>query len=173
MNFVQPIRDLNKIEEIKDILLKQSYRNYILFLIGINSGLKILDILELKVCDVRGKTHIEIQKKKFPIFNITKEINFYIVDMKDNEYLFRSREGMNKAIGRCQAYNILNKAAKKVGLEKIGTNTLRKTFGYHFFKEYKDIKYLQQLFGHSAPSVTIQFIGVNKDMVDNIYKNFK
>ncbi|MCT4584072.1 MAG: site-specific integrase [Peptostreptococcaceae bacterium] len=179
MNFVQPIRDLNKIEEIKNIFLKQSYRNYLLFLLGINSGLRISDLLKLKVGDVRNKSHITLKEqktgktKKFPIYNITEEINFYIESMKGDEYLFQSREGSNKPIGRVQSYNILNKAAKKVGLSEIGTHTLRKTFGYHFYKKYKDVALLQELFGHSAPSVTLRYIGINQDMIDEAYKNFK
>jgi len=41
MNYVQPIRDIPKIEEMKDILKRKNYRDYFLFLFGINSGLRI------------------------------------------------------------------------------------------------------------------------------------
>jgi integrase len=52
MNFVQPIRDPEKIEAIKQFLKERNERNYILFLIGVNTGLRISDILKLKVSDV-------------------------------------------------------------------------------------------------------------------------
>lgn len=50
---------------------------------------------------------------------------------------------------------------------------LRKTFGYHFYQKYKDIALLQELFNHSAPSVTLRYIGINQDMIDVAMKEFK
>ena len=64
MNFVQPIRDKQKIDEIKAILKRQSGRDYFLFIIGINTGLRISDILKLQVKDVREKTHITLNEQK-------------------------------------------------------------------------------------------------------------
>jgi integrase len=48
----------------------------------------------------------------------------------------------------------------------IGTHTLRKTFGYHFYQRTKDVAMLQQIFGHSASSITLRYIGINDDMMD-------
>ncbi|PEB90278.1 site-specific integrase, partial [Bacillus toyonensis] len=45
MNFVQPIRDPEQIQQIKEYLKEKSERNYILFVMGINTGLRISDIL--------------------------------------------------------------------------------------------------------------------------------
>ncbi len=67
---------------------------------------------------------------------------------------------------------ILRNAAKKSGLSEIGTHTLRKTFGYHFYKKTKDIALLQELFNHSAPSVTLKYIGINQDIMDNALEDF-
>lgn len=64
MKFVEPIRDKRKIELVKVILKKNGFRNYMLFLMGINSGLRISDILKLKVSDVRGKRYIEVKEQK-------------------------------------------------------------------------------------------------------------
>jgi len=58
-------------------------------------------------------------------------------------------------------------------MDSIGTHTLRKTFGYHFYQKYKDIALLQELFNHSAPSVTLRYIGINQDMIDVAMKEFK
>ena len=63
--------------------------------------------------------------------------------MNDDDFLFRSREGKNKPISRVRAYQLLTDVAKKVGLEEIGTHTLRKTFGYWHYKQHKDIALLQ------------------------------
>jgi len=76
-----------------------------------------------------------------------------------------------------ESYQAINKdkAAKQAKVPKlpIGTHTLRKTFGYHFYQKYKDIALLQELFNHSAPSVTLRYIGINQDMIDVAMKEFK
>ena len=63
MELVQPIRDKQVINKFKQELLHHSYRDYILFTVGINTGLRISDILPLKVKDIKG-THITIKEKK-------------------------------------------------------------------------------------------------------------
>ncbi len=179
MNLVQPVRDKAKIEEMKTELLKTGYKNYMLFLIGINTGLRISDILALAVSDVRDKTHITIteqktgKNKRFRINeNLKSEIDKYILNMNNDEYLFQSQKGKNKPITRVQAYRILNKAGEKVGLGEIGTHTLRKTFGFHFYQKTKDVALLQELFNHSAPSVTLRYIGINQDIMDKAIDDF-
>jgi len=57
-------------------------------------------------------------------------------------------------------------------LESIGNHSTRKTFGYHHYKQHKDVALLQQLFNHSAPSVTLDYIGINQDIQDDSMKNF-
>ena len=178
MKVVQPIRDKEKIEEIKRILRHESYRNYFLFVMGINTGLRISDLLPLQVKDVRNKTHIVIREKKtgnikrFLINNaLRQEIDEYTQGMNDDDYLFKSERG-NKPIQRVQAYKIINRAAKKAGLEEIGTHTMRKTFGYHFYQRTKDVAMLQEIFNHSAPSITLRYIGITQDEIDNSLKEF-
>ena len=61
---VEPIRDKNKIEIVKRILKEHGSRDHLLFLLGINSGLRISDILKLKVSDVKGKEYIELNEQK-------------------------------------------------------------------------------------------------------------
>jgi integrase len=178
MEFVQPIRNVEKIEEVKNILKHQSYRDYFLFLTGINTGLRISDLLQLKVKDVRNKTHIILKeektdkKKRFPIAEIQDEIEEYTKNMQDEDYLFPSQRS-GKPITRIQAYRIMNKAAAKAGLEEIGTHTMRKTFGYHHYKRLKDVAVLQKIFNHSAPSVTLRYIGIEQDEIDESLKGFK
>ena len=179
MEKVEPIRKKEKIEALKNELLKSGYRNYLLFVTGINTGLRISDLLNLRVKDVRGKTHIIINEKKtgktkkFLINNRLKEkLDVYIERMGDEEYLFKSQKGDNKPISRVQAYRILRKAAENIGLESVGTHTLRKTFGYHHYQQHKDVAVLQELFNHSAPSVTLDYIGINQDVMDNTIQNF-
>ena len=145
---------------------------------GINTGLRISDLLPLKVEDVRNKTHITIKEKKTDktkrfVINgaLRQEIEEYTQNMKDHDYLFRSQRTF-EPIKRVQAYKILNKVAKEVGLDEIGTHTLRKTFGYHYYKKTKDVAMLQEIFNHSAPSVTKRYIGITQDEIDQSLEDF-
>nr|WP_182917132.1 hypothetical protein [Bacillus sp. PK3_68] len=63
-NSVEPIQSPEKILMIKKWLLHKPYRDYFLFTFGINSGLRISDILPLRVMDVRNTGHLRIRKKK-------------------------------------------------------------------------------------------------------------
>lgn len=152
-----------------------------MFSLGINTGLRISDILNLKAADIRGKTHICITEqktgklKRFKVNNdLGVELEDYISDMPDDEYLFKSnRKGINQPISRVQAYRILNDAARAIGIRgEIGTHTLRKTFGYFFYQKTKDVALLQDLFNHSSPSVTLRYIGLNQDMMDDAMEGF-
>jgi len=183
MKKVQPIRDKETIEDMKNGLLKRGYRDYMLFVIGINTGLRISDILKLKVKDVKDKRHVTLTEKKtgkvkrFRINEqLKKEVDAYIKGMDPEAYLFESqrsdKDGNSKAISRVQAYRILNAAAEEIGLEEVGTHTLRKTFGYWNYKQYKDVALLQKLFNHSSPSVTLEYIGINQDVMDANIENF-
>ena len=179
MNKVEPIRDKNKIKEIKSILKKKSYRNYMIFVLGINTGLRIGDLLSLKVENVKNKSHIIIKEQKtsknkqFLINeNLRKELDKYIEGMSEHEYLFQSRVGQNKALSRFQAYRILSAAGREAGLERIACHSTRKTFGYHHYKRYKDVALLQKLFNHSSPSITLDYIGITQDIIDNSIEDF-
>jgi len=114
------------------------------------------------------------KQKRHLLTNMKTDLDQYIIGMGDDEYLFQSRNGENKPIQRLQAYRILNKAARNVGIdEEIGTHTMRKTFGYHFYQKTKDIALLQNLFNHSSPSVTLRYIGINQDIIDNAIREFR
>ena len=180
MNTVDPIREKSDIEKMKNYLLANNYRDYLLFVMGINTGLRISDLLKLKVSDIRDKFHIVIiekktgKEKKFVLNDQVQEVvNIFIQKKDDNEYIFQSKRNRGKAIDRTVAYKILNSAADAIDLKtKIGTHTLRKTFGYHLYQQTKDVALLQYLFNHSSPSTTLRYIGINQDVADKILQNF-
>jgi len=179
METVEPIRDKEKIELVKRILREHGSRDYLLFLMGINSGLRISDILKLKICDVKNRDYIEITEqktgkfKKFPITNSFKNVlKEFIIGKSLEEWLFCSQRG-GKPITRIQAYRIITHACLKAGITaRIGTHTLRKTFGYHHYKQFKDVALLQSIFNHSAPVVTLRYIGINQDIIDSSLNAF-
>jgi integrase len=177
MNTVEPIRDMNLVLDIADYLRVRNERDYVMFMFGIYSGLRISDILLFRVRDVRDKDSIWIREmktnkeKRFAINNELKHIiRDYISDKKDYEYLFKSKKGKNSPISRQQAYNVINGAANTFGLESIGTHTLRKTFGYHSYQQNKDAVTLMKIFNHSDISVTLRYIGINQDTMDAVIK---
>lgn len=166
MQVAQPIKEKDKIKQIQAILKRQSYRDWLLFTLGINSGLHLHDLLSLKVGDLRGKSKtivVERRTRKEKTLTINSSlrdsIHEYTMQLEDNEFLFPSQR-TNLPIKRIRVYHILNDAAKQAGLPDIGTHTLRKTFGYHLYQKTKNIAVLQDLFNHSAPSVTLRYIGV-------------
>lgn len=169
MQVVQPIRDQQKIEEIQEILINQSERNWLLFTIGINSGIHLSDLLMLRVKDIKGINKVTIKEEKtgkekvFMINNQLKEwIIEYVMNMDDNDFIFPSQR-TGKPIKRIRVYRILNEAAKQVGMNDIGTHTLRKTFGYHYYQRTRNVSVLRDLFNHSAPSVTLKYIGIQAE----------
>lgn len=197
MKSVEPIRDKNVIKNMRSILKAQSIRNELLFILGINVGLRISDILKLKVHDLIKTISSKMPKdyviltetktgktKKFYLGDIVKKVIInYIKEnpgLELNNYVFISRKGDNKPITRQQAYRILNNAAESLGLVErdangtiivgeIGTHTLRKTFGYHAYKSGITLELLMDLFNHSSKSQTLRYIGITEDQKKDVY----
>ena len=177
MNTVEPIRDINTVMDIADYLKSKNERDYVMFMFGIYTGLRISDILKFRVRDVKGKDAIYIREKKtgkekrFPLNAELKPIiEDYISDKKDYEYLFKSCRRGNKAISRQQAYKILSAAGRKFNIDKVGTHTLRKTFGYHMYQQTHDAVTIKEILNHADISVTLRYIGINQDNKDKAIK---
>jgi integrase len=140
VNTVEPIRDLAKIDAMKKVLRGQSIRDWLLFVLGINSALRVSDLLRLRQADVydsRGRVldAVRIREKKTgkeKLFRLNqsakKALEVYIQGDGHNPdaYLFRSRQGVNKPISRQQAWVILGDAARAVGIAGcIGSHAMR------------------------------------------------
>ena len=168
-------------------------RNKMLFLIGINLGIRASDLCGLKYNfflnnDGTFKEHYSLQPKKTKktgkfvklYFNqvVKKAIADYIEEypIEDtNEYLFKSRKGDN-SISEHALWDILDKAATEAGIEQnIGSHSLRKTFGRFVFHNADDknkaLVILQTIFNHSSPAVTSRYIGLTDDEVSNVFNN--
>lgn len=185
MNMVQPIRDKEKIEAIKKILRATSLRNELLFVLGINTGLRISDLLALQVGDVfqnnKAVVRIELRESKTgklryialskkTIRLIERYIHTERKIVASNTPLFLSQKG--GAISRQHAYDILNKAARAVGIhERIGTHSLRKTFGYFAYKNGVDLAMIQKLLNHASQTETLRYIGITQEQMDEVVLN--
>ena len=179
MNFVEPIRDTKTIQDIADYLKEIAPKYHVMFMIGIYSGLRISDILKLKVRDVRGKDAIKMREQKTgkeKQFPVNKEvypvIQDYCVNMKDYDYLIPSSRATNKAVSREYAYRVIHKAGAAFGLNNLGTHTMRKTFGYHFYMQTKDIVLLMKILNHNDQSKTLRYIGVEQNTIDSAMRKF-
>lgn len=178
MNIVEPIRNRRDIARIEKNLKKKSLRDLLLFLLGTNCGLRISDILNLDVEDVRGKKYVSIIEKK------TNKHKRFLINSKLKPLLEKFTQGrkadeplflsiFNRRMERTQCYRIINQACREVGIKyNVGTHTLRKTFGYHHYQKFKDVAVLQTIFNHYSPNVTLSYIGINQDIIDKSYDSF-
>jgi integrase len=180
---VEPIKDVKKIDAIKKILRAGNPRNEVLFTVGINTALRISDLLALRVGDVvnengRLVSAIELRETKtgklrqFPLNKSIREVlSIYLKEQKPADHskpLFLSRKG--GTLSRWQARRILSEAGEAVGLERLGTHSLRKTFGYHVYKRSGgNIGLVQKLLNHASTSETLRYIGIDKEQMDNTY----
>ena len=180
---VQPIKSLEDLDNMKWALRRFcGERDNIMFLIGINTGLRVSDILALRkeqITRLNGRKRkelsvTEIKTGKKRVLNLTAiftELYEYAVTI-ESEWLFPSRKG-DKAISTIQAYRQLQKAGNMAEVESIGTHTMRKTFGYWFYKQTKDIAMLQDILNHSTPKITLRYIGIDQEEKNNVLDNFK
>lgn len=190
MNYVEPIRDSETLSNMCLYLKENNDRNYIMFLLGIYTGLRISDILKLRVKDVidlsnrkdkrKIKKQIVLREQKtskqkiIKINPILKEpLEDYVQDKEMYEYLIKSRQGFNKPISRKRAYEILKELGEMFDVDSLGCHSMRKTFGYHYYKQTKDIALLQKIFNHSSPAITLAYIGIDQDRMDKAYATFR
>jgi len=176
VEYVELIRDIEKINAIKRILKKSSQRDLLLFIFGINTGIRVSELLSLRITDVwdgeKVKEFLYLkdsngeEERAFYLNDRVKwalRIYFSQYDFKETDYLFKSKKN-DKPISRQQAYRIINAAAKEVGIKgKIGMHTLRKTFGYHAYRKGIAISILMKIYSHQSASETLRYLGIDKN----------
>ncbi|MGN0203222.1 MAG: tyrosine-type recombinase/integrase [Coprococcus sp.] len=175
MNWVAPIKDEETLQKFREALRAIDDKYYILFEIGIGTGLQLQDILQFRVKDVRDKDalHAVIGTRQIErIFPLKPELQAVIKDFiagrDDEEYLITGYASTNKPLSREQAYRIFKQTGSKIGLKSIGTQTMRKTFAWRYYKETGDIHYIQTLLNHASPNITFRYIG-EKPNIQVIY----
>lgn len=185
-NLVEPIKSKEQLRKVEEYLACMSIRNHLIFIFGLNSGLRVSDILGLDVEDVKNRTYVEIKEKKtskYKRFPLNKKLQKLIKEyLPYREKQFTIDEGnplflgkKHKRLDRSQVYRFLNAACKNVGIKNIniGTHTMRKSFGFHFYKQYNDVALLQKILNHSSPAITLKYIGIAQEEIDASYKNFE
>ncbi len=166
MNWVAPIKDDETLEKFKQKLREMDDKYYIMFEIGVGTGLQLQEILQFKNKDVRGKDSIEASigtKNIKRTFQIPEDLQKIIMDYTEGKdpdaYLILGHASSPQPLSREQAYRALKSAGKSMGLTSIGAQTMRKTFAWRYYKSTGDIYYLQNLLNHASPSITYRYIG--------------
>jgi len=184
-NLVEPIKSKKDVENIEKYLSKHSLRNRLIWAFGTNTGLRISDILGLNVEDVKNKQYVEVIEKKtrkykrFPLNGKLKVlIKEYLIE-RDKQYSITEDEPLfvgkkHCRLDRSQVYRFINDVCKELKISvNVGTHTMRKTFGYHHYKQFNDVALLQKIFNHSSPSITMRYIGIAQEELDESYINFE
>lgn len=181
---VQPITDLRHVRSIKR-LLADSPRDKLLFVMGVNSGLRVQDLLALRVVDVRGLKlgdRVPVREQKTGKANVliaNKEIvaalEEYLVSAQpeDRHYLFKSRKTANSPLTTLSVTKKVKAWAAAINLKgNFGAHTLRKTWTYHQRREFGvSWEVLAKRLNHSSPSVTRRYLGVQDEEVEHVLMN--
>lgn len=176
---------------------KIASRNKLLFIVGINIGLRASDLTDLKYefffdknknGTLKFKEFYTLQPKKQRnskkfvklFFNetIKKAVTDYIKEypiMSLDDYVFASAEG-NGAITPSTLWRIIKVAAKKAGIEKnIGSHSLRKSWAYAVYNNAADknnaLVTLMYCFNHSNTAITAKYIGIIDDDIKSMYES--
>ena len=181
---VEPIIDLKTIKSIKKIL-SDNPRDKLLFVMGVNSGLRVQDLLALTVGDVKDvKTgdRITLREKKTGkenVFILNKEIksalDVYLGTVEDDSthFLFKSRKGKNYPLTTYAVTKYMKKWTEAINLKgNYGCHSLRKTWTYHQRREFGvSWEVLAKRLNHSSPSVTRRYMGVQDEEVEQVLMN--
>lgn len=176
---VQPLKTKKEIHDMIEALgmTKNGKRDQLLFKLGISTGLRCGDLVGLKVEQVRGKTSFNVREGKTSkertvhLDKVMVEIAEYLETLPtETVYLFPSRKG-DCHITTTQAYRILAKAGDMVGRNDVGTHTMRKTFGYQFYTQTKNLEQLMTILNHSSQKITLRYIGITKETIETSIKS--
>ena len=185
MPAVEPIKDKNIVSKmIRHLEKRYTRRDAMLFRIGINSTLRISDIINIRFSDVffdngNFRPRLSITEKKTGKYKnvaLNPKLRRYIkdycrhYDIKGDEWLFFSFIRPHLPLDRITAWSRLKKAATEVGIQNFGTHSMRKTMAYHVYNETKDIALVMRLLNHSKPSYTMRYIGLEQQAIDNVFK---
>lgn len=195
MNTAQPIKKTKDLEKLKSYYkeIEPNPRNYLLIILGLNTALRISDILKLQWKSVYDfdakayKAHIEITEQKTgknSQIYINKQIIDVLTDYRQHlknkngnfdsgQFLF-CHSNKNVPINRTQAFRIIKKAAVYYNIPGvICCHSLRKTFGYHAWKQGVQPALLVSIFNHSSYEITKRYLGIEQDDRDKIFKKIQ
>lgn len=178
---VQPIKDSNVLKQVQDTLLdsfKAGRRNYTIFQLGKATLLRVSDVLSLEYSDVftvngvlKERAYIRDQKTGKPntlyLKPIEKDLYLYREWLDDNgiesQWLFPSSADWNSPVTRKQYYKIMQKTGDLLGINYLGTHTMRKTGAYRVYEQTNyNIGFVMKLLNHSDQKSTLSYLGLDE-----------
>lgn len=191
MSTTQPIKNRSVLEKIKSYYFdKEEFRNYTLIIIGLNTALRISDILSLQWKDVydfsngQFRMHIHLNEQKtgketiiamnpsviFALDKLSSSPIYAKEGIHAEHYLFTGRKNKETPISRFQAYRIIKEAAAFAGIEEhISCHSLRKTFGYFAWKQGVPPAMLMNIYNHSSYQITKRYLCIEQDDRDEVF----
>lgn len=188
MSATEPIRDKQHLRDLAEYFLKKKQlRNHVLVIFGAYTALRISDLLSIKWDDVydfkrkQFRKNIELTEKKTgkqKSIALNKRLLRALKEYfphREGKYIFSNRRKNERPISRVQAWRIITKAAKSVGIPgKISCHSLRKTFGYNAWKYlHTSPALLMEVFNHSSIQVTRRYLGIAQDDINEVYLNIR
>lgn len=186
---VEPIRDKRIIRDTLEALRKDrspaGERRYLLFASGIYLGRRVGDLLKLKVGQVYRQKNLDILeektgKKMSMAINesLQKIYRERLAGRDPGEYVFASTRrnrisGEPMPISKRTALRDIKEVARVAHLPenyRIGTHSMRKTFGYWYYKTFGDIATLMKMFNHSKEAITLIYIGITDDQLRTAFR---
>ena len=178
MNEVEAVKDSHDIGLVERTLLKFfGERERDVWVFGINTALRISDLLNIRFSDIQGDT-LPLQEAKTGKQRTIKlnEKAVQVVERRrslGDEYLFQAK-GRNvkrsKPVSRQYVSNAFRDVGQHLGL-KLGTHSMRKTRGYHLHQSGVGIELICKMLNHSSPSVTLRYIGITQEDINQTYEN--
>jgi integrase len=189
MNFVEPIRDRKKIAQIKNLLRGQKrFRDLLLFVVGINTALRISDLLQLQIGHfsdnqqrIKSRFWIKEQKRgkrqEVVINNSIREalgeyLSAYPGIASDPEhYVFFNTKASDydEPIKRGQAWKLITSICHELGLHgNFGTHSLRKTWGFHARMQGVDLALIMHKLNHASIIYTKRYLGITDEELNEV-----
>lgn len=189
---VSPIKKQKDIEKIKQYFMGHaSKRNYALFVVGINVGLRASDLTKLLIGDVydldksKVKDSVRVVEQKtgkereFVLNKAAQDaIALYLSErgtVAADDWLFLSQKRGKLSVKSVN--RLIRDTCKELGIKgRYGSHTLRKTFGYHaYMKNIQSdpgfINTLQVLLNHSSARTTLRYIDIDREKIADVYKD--
>lgn len=189
MGTTQPIRDRQELQNFSTYYKdeKPNLRNYALVVLGLNTALRISDLLHLRWNDLYDfeklcfRDHLLIKEQKTGKRNRiainekareAMEMYFNERNPAEDEFIFSKRTNLYKPLSRSQAYRIVKDDANHTTSEEaVSCHSLRKTFGYFAWQEGVQPALLMDVFNHSSYAITKRYLGIEQDEKDLVYLN--
>ena len=181
----KPLKSKQEIELVRQLIktkTKDPLRNLVIFNIGINNGIRTNDILNLKVSDVLGKDATTIiesktgkqRKLRLNVANIKDDLAELCKHKQPSDYVFTSYKDPKQPIQTVTIYRLFKRlSSEHPCLHGLTAHSMRRTFGYQYYQRTKDVVTLMKLFNHSSQAVTLRYIGIEQEQLDESLKGFE